>query len=66
MNYLNILVGLISILIGLVWFIYELGQYKKLKKEKNYALLSSSPEFFLGIFILIFGGFLLMVNVIEL
>lgn len=60
MDWINILIGICLIVLGILWLTYQVETTKKYKKQESYAQLSTQPSQYIGILILILGGILII------
>lgn len=60
MSWLKIILGVCLILLGSIWFSYQVRKTKEYKKEDSYTQLSTQPSQYIGILILIVSGILLI------
>jgi len=60
MNLVEVLFGIVLIILGFIWLNYQIKETAKYKKEESYGLLSTQPSQYIGIFILIFDGALII------
>ena len=56
MFWLEVLLGICMIILGVYWLNYQIAKTKKYKREESYGLLSTQPSQYIGILILILGG----------
>jgi hypothetical protein len=60
MDWINIIIGICLLTLGIIWLSYQVKETKKYKKDNSYALLSTQPSQYIGILILILGGILMI------
>jgi len=64
MDWINVIIGICLIVLGVIWLNYQITETKKYKKDNSYALLSTQPSQYIGIQILILGGVLMIFRAI--
>jgi hypothetical protein len=62
MDWLNLIIGICLLIIGIVWLNHQVVETKKYKKEESFGQLSTQPSQYIGILILILGGFLIAIR----
>ena len=62
MHWIDVLIGICLLTLGIIWLSYQLKETKKYRKDNSYALLSTQPSQYIGILILILGGILMIVR----
>lgn len=60
MNWIDIFIGICLIILGLIWYKYQIRKTKKYYKDKSYSQLSTQPSQYIGILILVLGGIVII------
>ena len=60
MDWINAIIGLCLIILGLLWLVYQSDKTKKYKKDESYVQLSTQPSQYIGILILVLGGIVMI------
>tara|TARA_R110002111_G_scaffold116280_3_gene177612 strand:- start:41 stop:235 length:195 start_codon:yes stop_codon:yes gene_type:complete len=64
MDWINVIIGICLIALGVIWLNYQIAKTKKYKKDNSYTQLSTQPSQYIGILILILGGILMIYRAI--
>jgi hypothetical protein len=60
MDWINIIIGICLLILGVIWLNYQIKKTKNYKKDESYVQLSTQPSQYIGILILILGGILMI------
>jgi uncharacterized membrane protein len=60
MDWINIIIGICLLILGVIWLNYQIKKTKNYKKDDSYVQLSTQPSQYIGILILILGGILMI------
>jgi hypothetical protein len=62
MDWINFLIGICLLLLGIIWINSQVTKTKKYKKDNSYTQLSTQPSQYIGILILVFAGILMIIR----
>ncbi|SHG44135.1 hypothetical protein SAMN05444148_0148 [Winogradskyella jejuensis] len=60
MDWVDVLIGICLIILGLIWYKYQIQKTKKYYEDKSHGQLSTQPSQYIGILILVLGGIVMI------